>query len=430
MRANRNDELPREAVSREREVADRVASPSSQGDGSDSAGGRVPILQSPRDADSASHRRSGRAQADAQADVAEWAASPVSAGPDWAGLLGDTRWIELYVDVLTDRPTEASDFTGSLWHGLLGLGLRRTQCVRAGGCDPDRSVHVPGCLYGELFAPRGRPGAGFHGQSTVPAPYVLRALATRAGAGERHRVGVGLCGAVSARIAEVAEALRAGIRDGVGRSRAEAREAGVEVGPPGRVGANGEATLLRDLVAGMPSRGDTLASAAGEGTGKAEPGRGSKAAAVACADVRVSFVTPVRLKRDGRPARDLDYRDLLVGIMRRTSLMAFHHGCRNPGAESWIPPETMLAEAAAVRRRQVHLRWEDAARFSARQQQSMPLGGVVGEIVFAGVPERHHPWLRLGAMLGIGHGASFGLGAMRWKIATEDGAEERGGKRA
>jgi CRISPR/Cas system endoribonuclease Cas6 (RAMP superfamily) len=111
--------------------------------------------------------------------------------------------------------------------------------------------------------------------------------------------------------------------------------------------------------------------------------------------------------------------------------MAFHHGEGVADGTEWLPPREIIEEATAVSVVASSLRWVEGERFSARQGRSMPLGGLMGTMSFAGVPATHHPWLRLGAMLGLGHGATFGLGEMRWKevpdIGSCGGSETHGG---
>jgi CRISPR/Cas system endoribonuclease Cas6 (RAMP superfamily) len=46
----------------------------------------------------------------------------------------------------------------------------------------------------------------------------------------------------------------------------------------------------------------------------------------------------------------------------------------------------------------------------------MKLGGVVGRMEIVGVPDLLWPWLRLGELVHVGKGTSFGLGRYRVKI--------------
>ena len=75
-----------------------------------------------------------------------------------------------------------------------------------------------------------------------------------------------------------------------------------------------------------------------------------------------------------------------------------------------------IERAAGVTAVETALRWHDWERYSQRQKQKMKLGGLVGEVEFAGEWQPFLPLLRLGAALHVGNGTGFGLG--RYEILS------------
>ncbi|RLC18770.1 MAG: hypothetical protein DRI57_07960 [Deltaproteobacteria bacterium] len=71
----------------------------------------------------------------------------------------------------------------------------------------------------------------------------------------------------------------------------------------------------------------------------------------------------------------------------------------------------MLSHAADdVRTVSSDLRWEHAIRYSNRQKRSMPFGGLIGEVTFAGDLAPFWPFILLGEWMHVGKKTSFGLG--------------------
>lgn len=123
--------------------------------------------------------------------------------------------------------------------------------------------------------------------------------------------------------------------------------------------------------------------------------------------VHLCITTPLRLQENGKalPPTRLDAGRLLMQVVRRVSLIATCHGS---GPPHWDYGK-LKAQAQAVRDER-QLRWLDWTRRSARQQQTMQLGGVVGDWTLHDLPPEFLPLLKLGEWLHIGKETVFGLG--------------------
>ena len=122
--------------------------------------------------------------------------------------------------------------------------------------------------------------------------------------------------------------------------------------------------------------------------------------------LRLRLHTPIRLKAEGRYTSRLDFSLLVRALLRRVSDLARFH-C---GAELNLDYRQWIERAAEVSAEATTLRWHDWERYSQRQERRMKLGGLVGEVEFAGEWVPFLPLLRLGADLHVGKGTGFGLG--------------------
>jgi len=80
------------------------------------------------------------------------------------------------------------------------------------------------------------------------------------------------------------------------------------------------------------------------------------------------------------------------------------------GTELDLDFRGIIAEAARIETVTCDLRWHDWERYSARQDARMKLGGFVGRVTYRGDPRLFLPLLRLGELVHVGKGTSFGLG--------------------
>ncbi len=126
-------------------------------------------------------------------------------------------------------------------------------------------------------------------------------------------------------------------------------------------------------------------------------------------DLTLTFSTPLRVQRNGKPVftpQDLTARDVLMAAVKRVAQVCetlLDHPTADFGFQE-------LAAKAAHITLTSHLTWHDLARYSSRQRQRIPLGGLLGRVRLQGSLTSFMPYLHLGQWLHIGKETAFGLG--------------------
>ena len=123
--------------------------------------------------------------------------------------------------------------------------------------------------------------------------------------------------------------------------------------------------------------------------------------------VTFNFLTPTRIKNDGKLCIDVDFVIILRNLLRRLSRLAEVH-CD----ETWELEWKELIEMANDRVSTVSsgLKWHDWKRYSQRQETKMSMGGFLGEITLEGELLEFMPFIKLGELLHMGKGTVYGLG--------------------
>jgi len=121
----------------------------------------------------------------------------------------------------------------------------------------------------------------------------------------------------------------------------------------------------------------------------------------------LSFLTPTRIQYNEHLTLDLEFHILVRNLLRRLSLLYYFHCNGDPSNWDF---KGMIEKAKEVKVKKENLRWYDWERYSGRQETRMKMGGFVGEITFEGEIEPVIPLIRMGEVLHVGKGTSFGLG--------------------
>jgi len=132
--------------------------------------------------------------------------------------------------------------------------------------------------------------------------------------------------------------------------------------------------------------------------------------------VTLEFLTPLRLKEKGDLVTHLTFPLLWERLRQRLTLLAaFYGNCVQEPDLSHLS-----APAEAVSLKESRLSWYDWQRYSSRQRELMKLGGLKGSITFRGDLRPFLPYLRLGELVNLGQGTTFGLG--RYRLIETEGA--------
>lgn len=127
--------------------------------------------------------------------------------------------------------------------------------------------------------------------------------------------------------------------------------------------------------------------------------------------VRLHLEHPVLLRVLGRHVGPQDFRfhTFFNALLRRIQLL--HGLCANAPLE--MDAAALVRHAHGIQCRNAQLHWQDWARYSARQRQTVPMGGVLGSLELHGDIAPLWSWLHLGQWLHVGKGAVMGLGRYR-----------------
>ncbi len=123
----------------------------------------------------------------------------------------------------------------------------------------------------------------------------------------------------------------------------------------------------------------------------------------AVGDVRLNFVTPLRLKEQRQPLREFDWQRFWEALLRRVS---FFDAIYNRGKLGI--PERMSGSGVKVLSSETQ--WCEQYRKSSRQNTKMSLGGITGSVCLGGLSAEQYGIIKLGSYLHAGRQTAFGNG--------------------
>jgi hypothetical protein len=303
------------------------------------------------------------------------------------------------------EPLLLPPFKGSALRGGFGHTFKRLVCFKPGECGQTCGLGND-CPYGYVFETRPEAGAEvLRNLSEVPRPFIIQSPAdrrTRIEPNQRLTFGLTLVGRGINYLAYFIMVFRELGRIGLGRSRGKFFLANIDAVQP-----------LDGQTAPVYRASDDMIRSSQLKLEGADLTR--HAAALPTDRITLEFLTPTRLKQDGKWVRHGPPFDVLIRTLlgRISSLSYFHCGQRLE-----VDFRGLIDRAAEVRIEQGETRWDDWSRFSGRQQQRVNMGGLVGRVTYAGDLADFGPLLALGEWIHVGKGTVFGNGQYRIRGAA------------
>lgn len=290
-------------------------------------------------------------------------------------------------------------YAGSAWRGIFGRALRRAVCV-TGSRSCEGCMLRGNCAYAYLFeTPPPADAKMLRRYPAAPHPFLVAPddkAAGEIGEGQLFHLPFRLFGQGNAHLPYVVHALQRAGGYGIGRGDGRFALEGVE-----QMGPGGWQAI-------MPADDGGLAPApAGPALVPPPPND----------EVRLVMETPLRAKRAGALVgpQEFAFHDLFRTLLRRLSALCHFHGdqCLE------VDFRGLVEQARGVVERTGALRWHEWTRYSSRQRTTMQMGGLLGEVTYAG-PDLAPFWplLWAGQWTHAGKAASMGLGRYRLAAAS------------
>ena len=297
-------------------------------------------------------------------------------------------------------PIRLPDYAGSMLRGAFGHALRQLACVtkqkECTGCPL-----LATCPYPAIFDPPPPAQHGLQKFSHVPVPYIIEPPAWGArhlAEGETFIFHLVLIGRALRELPLILLAWRRALARGVG-----AGDGTAELIIVVHCGEARETEIHRPDTGAIAPHAQKIALNTTDNN------------ATHLSELTLHFSTPLRLQKNGRalPPEKLDGRTLLMALVRRANLLSEFH------ADGALVEDfsSLLAASVNIQDRK-NLVWRDWTRYSSRQQQTMVLGGVIGDWTISGPLSPFIPFLRLGEWLHVGKETAFGLG--HYTLRTPD----------
>ncbi len=290
-------------------------------------------------------------------------------------------------------------FKGSAIRGAFGMSLRRMSCVSNINRDCRKCILFENCIYARTFESvnnREKNGDKFLGNyEYLPHPFTF---SDKSGGKREYKKGDGLefemmlVEPYIEKLPYYIYAVKNAVKKGLGRDK------NVRFNLESVRGRNGadiydpSEDILDNLYKYSVISGESLIA-----------GKRQNA-------VKLEFITPLRIKSGEKILEKLDFKSFATALLRRVSAIAVHYS----QAAVDMDAAEYLKDTAKVNVKSDGLRWHDWERYSSRQKAKMNMGGLVGSAVFEGKElGKYMPLIRMGEILKVGKGTSFGLGEYR-----------------
>jgi len=131
---------------------------------------------------------------------------------------------------------------------------------------------------------------------------------------------------------------------------------------------------------------------------------------------KIIMKTPLRLKKSGQRLFHFDFDSFVGSIVRRIELLAEWH-CNQ---DLFLRFSHILESASSVKVISDDSHFHDWFRFNKRQNQVMPVGGTLGEVILEGDYGIFSGLFNAARYLGAGNQTSFGLGQVEFTVLDDE----------
>lgn len=291
------------------------------------------------------------------------------------------------------RPLKPLDYAGSTWRGAFGNALKARSCPwgERGEC-PQCRVGL-GCVYHLCFEKTGVE-SGF---ANPPRPYVVNPVTN--GGDVPVLVRLTLVGMAADQVAVILAAMEDAGARGIGEGRVRCRLESISQLLPG-----GRFVRLDQAPPDQLQPSYLLVDYLRE---PAPP-----------PPWRVTIPHPLRIRKDGRDLRYLDWPAAWKSFAIRSSILYnFYHDVERLPSSTWQAVIALLSDPGRSRDATQSFAWQ---RYSSTQRRHVGMDGVVGESLVTPPPGLEifwWRWWRTAELLHIGKGADMGMGWVRLAAA-------------
>lgn len=173
-----------------------------------------------------------------------------------------------------------------------------------------------------------------------------------------------------------------------------------------RVGENRATFILDKVISGERLVYNSRAGKISAGSFAEELDVGPFSSEALCSRVSIRLLTPLRIKFENHFKAELPFHILTRAMLRRVSALYQYYGDGEPALDY----RGLVGRAKTIVMESATVRWFDWKRYSNRQDQSMLMGGMMGEVTFTGELDEFIPLIRFCEKVHLGKQTAFGLG--------------------
>lgn len=303
------------------------------------------------------------------------------------------------------RPVRIPDFTGSVLRSVFGKTLRESVCFRQGIHCPQCSFHTT-CSYAFLFETPVSPHSPYlKGQSFAPHPFILTVPETNKKDyknGDFLDFEITLFGNAIQYLPLFITSFSQAGQKGIG-TPVKGHRGVCELREVFNITVSGD-RLIANLSEGITI--DSITPFDWQGEFRDWMSRKSSRSQLSMTDLTLWFQNPVRLRSKGRVLTQLDFEQVLRALLRRISILSneYCHFYLDLDYQGLIHSSGQVRTTASQWKKISH------SRYSARQQQSLTLHGIMGRVTYSGELAPFFELLWCGQYTHLGGNTVMGFG--------------------